>query len=59
MKLYKVGIYEEQGGYFIIKAKSQKEAEKIIYNKVNGAGIDEISKKYDFDIKHREVDIVG
>lgn len=28
MKTFKVGVYEEQGGYYFIKAKTPEEAEK-------------------------------
>jgi len=58
MKKYTISIWEEQSGYFTVEAKSKKEAEKIIFNKVNGAGIDEVSKKYNFDVMHREVNLL-
>lgn len=54
MPKYKVGIFEEQGGYIIIKAKTKAQAREKAFNYVDENGMD--FKKV--DITHRDVSIV-
>jgi len=58
MPIYKIAIWEEQSGVFEVKAKNKREAEKIV-EEVDQFGIDEIAKRYEFKIMHREVNLLN
>lgn len=54
--LYRIGVYETMSGYCLIEAKSEKEAKKIAFETLIGDGIEETPE---FDIQHREVDVLS
>jgi len=54
MKNYRVGIFEEQGGYITIQAENEEEAEERV---IEGLGIDGVNFFKDFDCTHRNTEI--
>lgn len=63
MKTYKVGIYEEQGGYVYIQAKNQKDADEKVKSMVDEVGIEELKNDYcqdidEIDITYRAVNFI-
>ena len=54
MKTYKIGVFEEQSGYMLVKAESEKEAEEIVEDVLNRDGINSENT----DIKHREFNVL-
>lgn len=58
MKEFKVGLYEEIGGYAYIKAKDKQEAEEKIKRVLNAYGTPGLTnQKYNFDMTHREFQV--
>lgn len=53
MKIFRIGVYEEQGGYMNIKARTKKEAEKKAYEHIEKYGINE-----KVDVTHRNCQLV-
>ena len=61
MKTYRIGVFEEQGGYINVKAKSKKIAEKKAREYVEEYGISDtdngLSGEY-VETTHRDVYLV-
>lgn len=60
MPKYRIGIFEEQGGYITIEAKTKTQAEKkalelLDYNGFSGLQND---KKYNLNLTHRDTMLV-
>jgi hypothetical protein len=60
MKLFRIGVWEEQGGYMLIKAKTLSQAKKKAENYLNENGIDKygFKKEYETDVNHRNVELI-
>lgn len=62
MKTYEIGVFEEQGGYMQVKAKSEKQAEKIAEEYINNYGFEMSEKKQKnilgIRVTHREVHLI-
>ena len=65
METYKIGVFEEKGGYMEIKAASLKEAQKRALELVDTYGVDHDPDTYDgaedvvsIDITHRDTQLV-
>lgn len=54
MKTFRIGIWEEQGGYITTKAESKEQAVKIVLEKLGNDGINAFT---DFDTTHRDTNI--
>ena len=54
MKTYRVGIWEEQGGYVNIQAKSKEDAIEKVEELLASDGVNAFD---DFDVTHRNTDI--
>jgi hypothetical protein len=54
MPKYKVGVWEEQGGYLIIEAKTKAEASKKAYSYLEDNGIGE-----EVDTTHRNFEVIS
>ena len=55
---FKVTIWEEQSGDFVVEAKDQQEAESLMLARVEEVGIDELAKDFNFEVKHRNVEVI-
>lgn len=53
MKTFRIGVFEEQGGYMNIKAKTETEAKKIALELITDEGMNER-----VEITHRDVSLV-
>lgn len=53
MKTYKVGVFEEQGGYLTVKAENPKQAEQLALDHV-----DEFGFREGIETTHRDTSIV-
>jgi len=53
MKTFKIGVFEEQGGYINIKARTETEARKIALELITDEGMVERVR-----ITHRDVSLV-
>lgn len=58
MKTYRIGVFEEQGGYMTVKAKSKREAEARVYNYLLDYGLACDTQGKDVEITHREVHLI-
>lgn len=59
LKTYKVGVWEEQGGYVYIQAKSQAKAEEIAMEALEENGMEsETLQQAGLDITHRDIHLV-
>ena len=50
--VYTIGVFENQSGYVRVKAKNQKEATKMVEEKLDEVGVGGF---YDYNNEHREV----
>ncbi len=55
LKTFKIGIWEEVGGYVEIKAETEEAAKAIVQEKLDDHGV---SAFPDFDTTHRDCNIV-
>lgn len=62
MKTFRIGVFEEIGGYIEVKAKTRKQAEKEVLEYAENYGLSYCEyygiKSKKVDITHRDVNIV-
>jgi len=58
MKTFEIGVWEEQGGYFTIKAETRENAKKKAYKILEEYGILG-NGKIGVRITHRDTNLVG
>jgi hypothetical protein len=58
MKTYRIGVFEEQGGYIHLKATSEKKAKEKAQELIDYYGMSEMPEKYALDITHRDTQLV-
>lgn len=56
-KEFRIGVYEEQSGFIIIRAKSKKEAEKNVLRILENEGLSGYGN--DLEVCHREVNLLN
>ena len=57
-RLYKIGVWEEQGGYVWIEAKTRVEAKKVAIGLLDEYGITHIPQEFAVEVTHRETELV-
>lgn len=58
MKEYRIGVFEEQGGYIHLKAKTEAQAKKKAQELIDYYGMSDMPEEYALDITHRDTQLV-